>query len=148
MKLFPGRRRKRTPRIEIIPMVDVMFLLLVFYILSSLALTAQRGIPVQLPQAGSGQPGSAASQEVVVTITPEGEFYLNKERVESTKLGESLLALAATRPGGMDAIRKGSLVLNADLSVQHRLVVSAMDQLRAVGVENFGIATDPKKPTP
>lgn len=128
-------------------MVDVMFLLLVFYILSSLALTAQRGIPVQLPQAGSGQPG-AATQELVVTITPAGDFYLNKEKVDPTKLGEAVTALAATSPGGMEAVRKGSLVLNADLSVQHRLVVSAMDQLRAVGVENFGIATDPKRATP
>ena len=148
MRLFPQRKRKRSPRIEIIPMVDVMFLLLVFYILSSLALTAQRGIPVQLPQAGSGQPGSAAAQELVVTITPAGEFFLNKEKVDPEKLGEAVTALAGTLPGGLEAVRKGSLTLNADLSVQHRLVVSAMDQLRAVGIENFGIATDPKRPTP
>ena len=148
MKLFPQRQRKRKPRIEIIPMVDVMFLLLVFYILSSLALTTQRGIPVQLPQAGSGQSAGGPSQEVVVTITPTGDFYLNKERVEPTHLGESLVALGATRPGGMEDIRRGNLVLNADLAVQHRLVVQAMDQLRAVGVENFAIATEPKTQTP
>lgn len=145
-KLFPARRARRTPRIEIIPMVDVMFLLLVFYILSSLALHNQRGIPINLPAAQSGDP-APNPQEIIVTIRPTGEFYLNKERVEADKLGDALGAWAAAFPGGIDAARKLNVILNADLSAQHRHVVLAMDQLRKLGFNNFVISTEPS-PSP
>lgn len=139
MKLF-GNRRRRQPKVEIIPMVDVILLLLVFYILSSLALSHQHGIPVHLPRAGTGE-GSQV-EEVVVSITAEGKFFLNKNEVPADGLGVAVERLARDYPGGMKAIREGNIVLNADLSTTHRLVVQAMDQLRAVGVERFAIATE------
>ncbi len=140
MSLFGERRRRRAPKIEIIPMVDVMFLLLVFYILSTIALTTQEGIPVQLPTAASTERNPV--EEIVVTIDQEGEFYLNKEKVEPDRLGAALQELAITQPGGMEHLRKGNIVINADMSVKHRQVVQAMDQLRSVGIQNFAIATE------
>ena len=65
--LFAKKRQKRKPKIEIIPMVDVMFLLLVFYILGSIGLTIERGIPVSLPDAISGE--ASVVEETKITIT-------------------------------------------------------------------------------
>lgn len=136
-ELFKGRKRRRSPRIEIIPMVDVMFLLLVFYILSSLALHKDRGIPVSLPAASSGEAGSAL-EELTLTITAKGEYYLNKDRVELAELGGRLEGL----PGGLESVRKRPLVLNADLAVQHRSVVDAINELRKLGIQDFVIAVE------
>lgn len=138
--LFHSSKKKRTPRIEIIPMVDVMFLLLVFYILSTIAMTTERGIPVSLPGAASA--GSVAVEEVVVSINARGEVYLNRERVELAELGSSLQSLADGLPGGLAHLREGYVVLNIDMAVPHRSVVSAMDQLGQLGISNFSIATD------
>lgn len=139
MKLF-GTRRRRKPKVEIIPMVDVMVLLLVFYILSSVALSHQHGIPVHLPRAVSGE--GTQVEEVVVTIDPQGRFFLNKEEVPAEGLGQAVERLARDYPGGMKALQEGNLMLNADLSTTHRSVVQAMDQLRGVGIERFAIATE------
>ena len=138
------RKKKRTPRIEIIPMVDVMFLLLVFYILSSLALHHQRGIAVSLPMADSGDPGGA-EDDFVLTIKPTGEYFLDKKPVPADKLGAALSDWAHAYPGGLDGAKKASVVLNADLKTEHRYVVEAMDELRKLGINNFVISTEPSK---
>lgn len=138
-KLFPSRKKKRSPRIEIIPMVDVMFLLLVFYILSSLALKHPMGIPVNLPAADSSEQG-APQQPLVLTVKPDGRYFLNKDEVRLGDLGGAIEAM----PGGIEAARKTNIVLNADLTSQHRYVVAALDELRKLGLNDFLIATEEK----
>jgi biopolymer transport protein ExbD len=138
------RKRKRTPRVEIIPMVDVMFLLLVFYILSSLALHTQKGIPVSLPGAASGETASAP-EDFVITITRSGDYFLNKIKVPSGGLASALKQWSDSLPGGPDAFKKSNVVLNADMKVEHHYVVEAMDQLRRLGINNFMISTDPER---
>jgi biopolymer transport protein ExbD len=137
--LFPTRKKKRSPRIEIIPMVDVMFLLLVFYILSSLALHHHLGIPVNLPAATSSEP-VAPRQDIVLTVKPDGRYFLNKEEVQLAELGRAVEAL----PGGLESARRTNIVLNADLTSQHRYVVAALDELRKLGLNDFVIATEAK----
>lgn len=138
-KLFPARKKKRTPRIEIIPMVDVMFLLLVFYILSSLALKHPMGIPVNLPAADTSET-AATHQPIVLTVKPDGRYFLNKDVVKLEELESAIAAL----PGGLEAARKTNIVLNADLSSQHRYVMAALDELRKLGLNDFLIATEDK----
>jgi biopolymer transport protein ExbD len=138
------RKHKRTPRIEIIPMVDVMFLLLVFYILSSLALHHQRGIAVSLPMADSSDPGGA-NEDFVLSISATGDFFLDKTKVPSAKLGDALNQWAHSLPGGVESAKKTSVVLNADLKTEHRYVVQAMDELRKLGINNFVISTEPSR---
>jgi biopolymer transport protein ExbD len=127
-------------------MVDVMFLLLVFYVLSSLALSQHKGIEVQLPAAQSGQ-ASAAPQQVVITVNAQGEVYLMEKLVPLDQLGVQLQELCQQRPGGLEQVKQEGVVLNADQSSPMRLTVSVMDQLRQVGVYNFAISTqDGAKP--
>ncbi len=138
--LFQQKRAKRKPRIEIIPMVDVMFLLLVFYILSTIALTVERGIPVSLPTAVTGD--LAKVEETTVTIDAEGKVFLDKDPVQLDSLGEAIRTKATTLPGGLKHLQENYIVLNIDMGVPHRSVVRVMDQLREIGVSNFSIATD------
>lgn len=138
-KLFPGRSRKKSPKIEIIPMVDVMFLLLVFYVLSSLALHHHHGVPVSLPAASTSE-ASNAEQELVISIKSGGEFFLNRQPVRAQDLGQAIAAL----PGGLERARKIPVVINADLSAQHRYVMQAMDELRKVDLNDFVLSTEPE----
>lgn len=140
MKLFE-RRRRRPARLEIIPMIDVMFLLLVFYILSTAALTHQQSIPVDLPTASSGESGRDAP-EVTVTLTKTGEVYLNQQKVGMQGLADAVRALAATHPGGLPELQKHGVILNADMQVVHKEVVQVMDIMREMGIARFAIATD------
>jgi len=74
-------------------------------------------------------------------------WFSHQERAGRV-LAAGLAGLAATVPGGMDTLHKRDVVINADLSVQHRLVVSAMDQLRNAGFSQFSISTEPSAGRP
>ena len=146
--LFGETRRPHRPRLEILPMIDVMLLMLVFYILSTTSLTHQHGIPVDLPKATTGAADSGAGAEVTITIDKDGELYVNKAHVHQQSLAPFVKDLAEHSPGGIKALDDKGVVINADLNVQHRLVVFCMDAMRSIDVTHFNVATNPAGTTP
>jgi biopolymer transport protein ExbD len=134
---FRRHRELRRARIEIIPMIDTMFFLLVFFMLSSLALTRLNGLPVNLPRASTAP--KAVAVDLTITVDKQGRVYVNKEPVEIGELGAVLLEKAK----GED-LSTASVTINADSAVSHGTVVRCMDEARAVGVTRFAIATAPE----
>jgi len=132
MKLV--RRGTRKGRIEIIPMIDTVFFLLVFFMMASLSMTVYRGMPVNLPKAGSGH--SARDDNTAITLARDGQTYLNRQPIIREALPVQLRALLTTNP---DLV----VVINADEEVVHRRVVEVMDAARAVGVARMAIAVTP-----
>lgn len=118
-------------RIEIIPMIDVVFFLLVFFMMASLAMTMYQGLPVSLPEASSGQ--KAAAETAHVTVSRDGQTYLNRELVAVAALPQKLRPLLA-------ANRDLAVVINADRAVAHARVVDVLDELRGSGVTRIAIA--------
>src|SRR5579872_6626397 len=93
---FKRRRELKRTRIEIIPMIDTMFFLLVFFMLSSLALTRMRGLPVNLPQASNSVKSNAL--DMTVTIDKDQHLFVNKTPSTIDDLPAALVAAA----GGSD----------------------------------------------
>jgi biopolymer transport protein ExbD len=135
---FKQRRALKRTKIEIIPMIDTIFFMLVFFMLSSLALVKLNGLPVNLPKAATAQRQQA--NDLTITIDKERQVYVNREPVALTQLGPALLAKA----GPNADLSTATVVINADLSVPHGLVVSCIDTARQVGISSFSIATDPE----
>ena len=136
---FKRRRELKRTKIEIIPMIDTMFFLLVFFMLSSLALVKLNGLPVNLPRASTApkQPTS----DLTITIDKNQQIYVNKEPVAPENVG----TLLAQKAGGPNVdMANASVVINADLSVPHGLVVKCIDESRSVGITKFAIATAPE----
>lgn len=134
---FKRRRELKRTKIEVIPMIDTMFFLLVFFMLSSLALTKLNGISVNLPQASTAP--KQAPVDLTVTIDKASRVYVNRTPVAVADLGAELLRAAK----GADLARS-SIVINADESVHHGLVVRCIDEARGVGISRFAIATAPE----
>src|SRR2546423_2097544 len=86
---FKRRRELKRTKIEIIPMIDTMFFLLVFFMLSSLALVRLQGLPVNLPQAATAKKQTAT--DVTITIDKEQRLFVNKEPVPLADLSGKLL---------------------------------------------------------
>ena len=125
---------KKKPRIEIIPMIDTMFFLLVFFMIATLAMTIQHGMPVSLPTAESST--DKIAEHVSLTLTREGLLYYNKEVIT---LQELEIRLANLRQSSSDP----SLLINADEQVPHGRVIKVMDLIRLSGITSMGIATKP-----
>ena len=136
MKL-PQPEIKRA-RIEIVPMIDTIFFLLVFFMLSSLALVKLNGIPVSLPKAVTAE--KQQPNDLTITIDKSRQIYVNKVPVDLQNVGATLLADA-----GQNAdLSTESVVINADLTVPEGLVVGCIDASRQVGINSFSIATAPE----
>jgi biopolymer transport protein ExbD len=134
MKL--ARRPIRKARIEIIPMIDTVFFLLVFFMMASMAMAVYRGLPVNLPQGATGQNAPATS--AAVTVTRDGVTYLDREPMQPAAIGARLRERLATSP-------ELSVVINADSDVAHGRVVDVLDQARSAGVTRLAIAVTPRE---
>ena len=133
-----ARKASEKARIEIIPMIDVIFFLLVFFMVSTLSMTINRGLPVNLPTAATSQ--KDMRDNVSLTVQQDGKIFLNKEPVTLHDMGPRVKAALAADP-------RLAVVINADGQVLHSTVVDILDELRQAGVSGLAIAVKSgKKP--
>ena len=133
-----ARKPSEKARIEIIPMIDVIFFLLVFFMVSTLSMTINRGLPVNLPTAATSQ--KEMRDNVSLTVMQDGKMFLNKEPVTLRDMGSRVKAALASDP-------QRAVVINADGQVLHSTVVDILDELRQAGVSGLAIAVKSgKKP--
>ena len=118
--------RRRSPSIQLAPLIDVLLLLLVFYIVTS-RFRLQRGIDVRLPTAGSAE-SVAFSDEMVLTIGADGAMSLNGMPVVLDNLADELRSVVAAIG---DEVR---LELQADEAVPYGHIIAAIDAARAAGI--------------
>ena len=132
------RKALEKARIEIIPMIDVIFFLLVFFMISTLSMTINRGLPVNLPTAATSQ--KEMRDNVSLTVLQDGHMFLNKEPITLQDMGSRVKAALASDP-------QLAVVINADGQVLHSTVVDILDELRQAGVSGLAIAVKSgKKP--
>ncbi|MGH7875375.1 MAG: ExbD/TolR family protein [Candidatus Binatia bacterium] len=130
------RRSIKKARIEIIPMIDTIFFLLVFFMISTLSMTQFKGLPVNLPKAASGR--QAPAESAAITITKDHQIFLDKQAVDLAALGERLRVQIVKNPELL-------VVINADDGVEHGHVVEVMDIARNANVAKMAIAVKPKE---
>ena len=123
-------------QINIVPMIDVIFAILTLFIMSTLFLTRQEGLPVNLPQASSAKK-SAQPERVTLTVDKEGEIFLNKQPITLDKLEAGVKEKVKPEQPLM-------VVLNADEGVNHGKIVAVMDKVRLVKGAKLAIATKKK----
>jgi len=129
MKLHRSRTYRRG-RIEIIPMIDVMFFLLVTFMLASLSMQSLNSITVNLPQGDA--PNLQHKEPVTITVTRDGKIYLDKTLVTLATMAFVLKPMLEVQDHGA--------VINADSAAAEGVVVEAMLQARRAGVDHFLIA--------
>ena len=127
-----SRRIPRKARIEIVPMIDTIFFLLVFFMVATLSMTKQQGLPVSLPRAATGE--REIRENVTLTLTKEGRLYYNKKEILLQQLGPQLKTDLSENP-------KVLVIINADTEVLHGRVVEVMDEVKALGAARMAIAT-------
>lgn len=133
---IPRFREKRHARIEIIPLIDIVFFLLATFVMVSISMVKQKGIPVVLPSASTG-----ASQEkkehVVITISEAGQLYLDKTEIIQEDLFAKLRNLKSQNPDL-------PILINGDANARLGLAIQVLDEARRIGITKVAFETAPK----
>ena len=120
----------KPPRVEVIPMIDFMMFLLVFFVVISLRMIAGTGVPMEIP--GSKTTQTIKSSTVTVGITKSGETVIDGKTVTQEELKAKLVELKKQKPV--------DVVLAGDKDVALQSLLQVMDSIRGAGISSVGIA--------
>lgn len=128
-------REDKEPRIMIIPMIDIIFFLLVFFMMSMLNMVVQRSINLNLPQTATAK--LEVQETLPVSITADGSIFVEKEQISKSDFKRRMEIEKNRNPDV-------NVVLRADAKSEHAEFVFVLDQLKSVGINRIGIATESK----
>ena len=129
---FPPLNKKSNV-MDIAPMVDLVFLLLVFFMVGSKFATPS--LEMELPSASSGN--NSDSENIIISVDRKERIYLAGTEVNQTSLSERLSEMIRKRPGTQ-------VLLRADGKITYNLFVQVMDRTRKAGVRNLRLEYEPK----
>jgi biopolymer transport protein ExbD len=124
----------RKARIEIIPMIDVMMFLLIFFVLISLNVIPAFGLKTNLPDSKTAARATQDEPPIVVTLLADGDVAVDAQRMKASELADAARAAHQKDPSKR-------FIVSADQTVQWQNIVTAMDALRAQGIESITFAT-------
>ncbi|MCY4321665.1 MAG: biopolymer transporter ExbD [Bdellovibrionaceae bacterium] len=117
-------------QIELTPMLDVVFIMLIFFIVTT-SFVKESGIEVSRPNADTAEQQERAS--IFIAIDSKGHIFLQKRKIDIDAVRANIEKLHAESP-------EGSVVIQADKQSETGILVQVMDQIRLAGVENISIA--------
>jgi biopolymer transport protein ExbD len=134
MRIFDVSRSGYTPRIRIINLVDILFILLLFFIATTtfrIAVKEPTAVKLNLPEAKTAEEvGKSKSNQLRITVDQQGVIYLGPDRIAAGGLEKALREAKAKNP---DIV----LELSADKNASYGAVVSVVDAARAVDIRNI-----------
>ena len=131
---FSSERRRAPVLLDLTPLIDVVFLLLIFFMVSTTFVQDAAGLKIDLPRSDN-RDAIDAKQDVSIRVAADGSVFVDDAGVTLESLGEHLAAAAKKNPETM-------VVLEADQAVDHGRVVEVLDLARDLGLTRFAIATE------
>lgn len=132
--MYRRRGRKLSdPEIMLSPMIDMIFLLLVFFIISTMYMSEIKTIPIRLPVARHSE--NVSKSNFSVTVKKDGSLYLDEDAIGIEQLVYNAKAESKRDPSF-------SVIIRGEGDASYRLIIQLMDKLKGAGVTRFGLATD------
>ncbi len=137
---IPSPRSARRARIEIIPLIDIIFFLLATFVMVSLSMVKSKGLPVNLPGAASGE-AQDRDEFTTITVTADNALLFNKQPIASADLATSLQKLKAENADP-------KIFINGDEDSRLGMTILVLDEARKCGITKVSFETKPKPPAP
>ena len=125
-----------TGALSLTPLIDVVFLLLIFFLVATRFEQEERDMDVKLPQASEAQPTIFEGKEVFVTVTPDGDYYVDGEKHNDESLEAKLRAIYQSNPG------RQRVTIRADENSRTGRLVAVMNACNRANIRNYTIATE------
>jgi biopolymer transport protein ExbD len=124
-------------KIEIVPLIDVVFFLLATFVMVSLSMTRNQGMQVQLPAASTALKQDQQEAPATLTVMENEEIFYNKEKITAAQLPFKLQTYKAS-------VKDPKIVVNAAAGANFKSVVAVLDEARKIGITKVGISTEKK----
>jgi biopolymer transport protein ExbD len=131
------KRPKKHAKIEVVPLIDVVFFLLATFVMVSLSMTKNEGITVNNPAASTAAPKEKNDATVTLSLAENGEIFFNKERINSAQLPLRLQNFKS-------ANKDGQVVVNGDGEVPYKFIVTVLDEARKAGFTKIAHSVERK----
>ncbi len=128
-----SRRQMNKARIEMIPLIDVVFLLLVAFIFFAMSMTINRGIPVDLPVSSAAQVEDEDISEI--TIEKGGTVFFDREEIDVRSLHSRLALLHRESPGTR-------IIVSGDREASYESIMSVIDAVKKAGISGLSLKTE------
>ena len=126
-------RNRRAPELKIIPMIDIMFFLLVFFMLSTMYMIDLKTIPIKLPKAATAATDTTTT--FAVSMKSDGSIYLGDAKTDIQALIMQASLDQKNNPNF-------AVVIRAERDIDYGKVITLIDKLKGAGIHRFGLATD------
>ena len=130
-------RKRRAPSIIIVSLVDILTILLIFFVVSTTFRKDQPEVQINLPEAKTAQAVPAELEHAIVTVDKNDEVKLDGKSIPVEQLGSAVRDLPDTR--------RSSLALQADKKASFGIIIKVMDELKIAGVKNLPAFTQGEK---
>lgn len=131
------KRPKKHAKIEIIPLIDVVFFLLATFIMVSLSMTKNEGITVNVPSASTANAKEQKDQTLTLSVAQSGEIFFNKEKINPAQLPLRLQNFKS-------ANKEPQVVVNGDGEAGYKSIVAVIDEVKKVGITKVALSTERK----
>lgn len=124
---------KKEPTIMIIPMIDIVFFLLVFFMVGTLYMNTEQQIPLNLPSTSTSTAKSI--EPIIITLTTSHKLYIDNREVSADNLSQEVQDIVRTTP-------RQAFVIRASKDVYYNEVIALLDMLKVNGAKYISVATD------
>lgn len=126
---------KKEPTIMIIPMIDIVFFLLVFFMVGTLYMNTEQQIPLNLPSTSTSTAKSI--KPIIITLTTSHKLYIDNREISADNLSQEVQDIVRTTP-------RQAFVIRASKDVYYNEVIALLDMLKVNGAKYISVATDRK----
>ena len=126
---------QKEPTIMIIPMIDIVFFLLVFFMMSTLYMNTEEQIPLNLPKASAST--ATTIEPITISLTATHKMYLNEREIRPDDLGNEIQAIVAKEP-------QQAFIVRASEDIAYKDVINILDNLKISGARFVSVATERK----
>ena len=126
---------KKEPPIMIIPMIDIVFFLLVFFMVGTLYMNTEQQIPLNLPSTSTSTAKSI--EPIIITLTTSHKLYIDNREISADNLSQEVQDIVRTTP-------RQAFVIRASKDVYYNEVIALLDMLKVNGAKYISVATDRK----
>jgi biopolymer transport protein ExbD len=129
--------RKQTPTIQMAPLIDIIFLTLVFFITTSVFSQMESEINISVPKSGEATESMRSPGEIIVNVTRKGEFIVNQKHLDLAGLEEMLKEVASLFPDQ-------PVIIRADEKTYHKNIINVLDTCARANIWDISFATASK----